>query len=330
MGLAVGQVQLLALTRRKADIEGDIAILSMRKMNMARQMTQLTQQYNAELNSRKNVVYYANGKYNKVDYTYLMGPGGTCAYVQLLSGNVPIKKNNKMILADYNGRVVLSQTYANAIKAVLGSGIIDSNGRGSTFSLNDVPKILAELCPPYTESELMDGISEYTYNATVENPLTQTTTGTTTQNGTESINNEIQKIVAYYYPIISAAASNGWTTEHNTNIAENEDYISDGIQSGILNVVGVDDSGMYVEGTSVTYYALAGDLDTRSDTDTRAKVTQKYDKLKEDISYEESWLDLELKDLSTEYESIKAEMESIKSLINDAVQSVFGWGSGGG
>ena len=42
----------------------------------------------------------------------------------------------------------------------------------------------------------------------------------------------------------------------------------------------------------------------------------------------ETYLDLQIDDLSTELEAINTEIQSVQSLIDDAVSSVFDWGSG--
>ena len=74
MGLAASQARLLTLTARKADCEYGISIDSMRKMALSREQSQLSQEYSSKLKA-KNIAYYANGKYNKINYSYLMGYG---------------------------------------------------------------------------------------------------------------------------------------------------------------------------------------------------------------------------------------------------------------
>ena len=67
MGLACSNIRLLTLTARKADCEYGISIDSMRKMAIAREQTQLSQEYNSKLKA-KQISYFANGKYNQINY----------------------------------------------------------------------------------------------------------------------------------------------------------------------------------------------------------------------------------------------------------------------
>ena len=71
MALAASQARLLTLTERKADCELGISIRSMRKMALTREQSNLTKEYYSRLQS-KTIAYYDNGKYNKINYNYLM------------------------------------------------------------------------------------------------------------------------------------------------------------------------------------------------------------------------------------------------------------------
>ena len=138
MGLAIAQIQFLTLTTRKADCEFGITMDSMQKTALTREMSLLTNEYNSKLQS-KNLVYYANGGYNPINYEYLMG--GEQIYLE--KGN-PLKDHNSMILTDYKGKVVLNDTYSRAITTVLGTGCMDHLGRGKTFSPDLIPEMLAQ------------------------------------------------------------------------------------------------------------------------------------------------------------------------------------------
>ena len=324
MGLACSQIRLLTLTRRKADCEYGISVSAMEKMSLTKEMTQLSQDYYSKLHA-KNVSFYANGKYNKINYNYLMGYGSN--YTAILDGNQPLKSDNSMVLTDYKGQVVLSDSYANAIKSVLGNSIMDSDGRGGTFSADKIPEILAALCPGRTADEFRNGIAHSQYNATTVNTMTGDATGSTVVNNTDTMNEQIDKLIDFYYPIFQAAAANGWTTEYNEKMAENPDYVSDAITSGTFQLAGVNDYGQYDENTSLTYYVTSGAIDLRSDSEQREEVTAWYNAEKDRISEKETMIDVHMENLSTELEAIKTEMQSIESYINDAVQSVFNWGN---
>lgn len=329
MGLACNQIRLLTLTARKADCEYGISIDSMRKMSLSREASTLATEYRNKLNS-KQIAYYANGQYNKINYNYLMGYG--CQYNTTYDGSKPLKTDNSMILSDFKGRVVLSDSYEKAITSVLGSSVINSQGQGSTFSKDKIAEILAALCPGFDAQTFQDVIDnkslQSSYDATSTNTRTGESTGTTTQvNNSSSKTSKVQSIVDFYYPIFAAAATNGWTTEYNQNMASNDDYISDALVSGTFQLVSANNYGEYDEGTSLTYYVTNGSLLTKTDADARAEITAWYEAEKERITEKENYLDLDMQDLSTELEAINTEIQSVQSLIDDAISSVFDWGS---
>ncbi len=331
MGLACSQIRMLTLTARKADCEYGISINSMKKMALTRESSQLSKEYYSKLQS-KDISYYANGQYNKINYNYLMGYGAD--YTAILKGEKPLKTDNSMILTDYKGQVVLSDSYAKAITDVLGTSIMDASGRGGTFSTDKIAQILAALCPG-TDAEKFQAVIDNTdfgsssYSAHGANSMTGEATDSTqiTVDNTEKVESNYQKLVDFYYPIFASAASNGWTTEYNQDMVANEDYVSDAIVSGTFQLETVDEKGEYDEGTSLTYFVTAGLVQERSDSAAREEITAWYNAEKERISEKENYYDLEMSDLSTELESINTEIQSIQSLIDDAISSVFDWGS---
>ena len=330
MGLACSQIRLLTLTARKADCEYGISINSMEKMALTREQSQLSREYQSKLQS-KQISYYANGQYNLMNYEYLMGYGAN--YLAITSGNKEIKKDNSMILTDYKGQVVMSQKYANAITAVLGSSAMNVQGQGGTFSTDKIPEILEKLIPGYTAEQFKTVIDNQKVSSSYEANPVQTTTGNSSGNSVTVDNSDkttelLQCIVDFYYPIFQAAAANGWTTEYNKDMNLNDTYISDAINSGTFQLVTVNDEGNYDPDTSLTYFITSGLVESRTDSGVREEITAWYNAEKERISEKEDWLDIENQDLSTELESINTEIQSIQSLIDDAISSVFDWGSG--
>lgn len=335
MGLAIGQISLLMLTQRKSSCEYDITMASTRKMALAREMSQLSSEYYSKLQS-KQISYYDNGKYNKVNYGYLMGYGSN--YWPMLDGTKPLKDNNSMILTDYNGRVVLSNDYANAIISVLGNSAMNNDGRGGTFSMNEIPAILATLCPIGNGEErvtaedfeaIINGnYLSSSYDVNNRNTLTGNNTGETgTNDNSHKYSEQILKVVDFYLPIFLAAASNGWTTEYNQQMATNDDYVSDAISSGTLQLTNVNDIGNYEEG-SLNYFITAGFVEANTSSDLREEVTAWYNAEKELINQKETEYDLLIEELSMELETIKSRIKSIESFTQDAISSVFDWGKG--
>lgn len=331
MGLACSQARLLTLTARKADCEYGISIDSIHKMALSREMSELSSEYSSRLKA-KQVCYYANGKYNQINANYLMGYGSNTE--PILNGTMPLKTDNSMILADFNGRTILNKEYANAIMSVCGNNIMDANGKGSTFSLNEIPKILETLTSGAYKAEDFENVINNRqvnggYNGSVVNTNTLEDTGKTQYiDNSSTITSKVQKLVDFYLPIFSSAATNGWTTEYNNEIALNDDYVSDAISSGYFQIVGVDGYGNFDSDKNITYYLTAGKIETKSDADTREDITAWYNAEKARITEKENYIDIHMNDLSTELEAIKTEMESIQSLIDDAISSVFDWGGG--
>lgn len=329
MGLACSQIRLLTLTARKADCEYGISIDSMQKMALTREQTQLSEEYRRKLNS-KQISYYANGQYGKMNYNYLMGYGKN--FTPITSGNMPLKSENSMILSDYKGQVIMSKAYADAITSVLGASAMDGYGRGGTFSVDKIPEILAALIPGQTAEEFETVINNKKLSSEFPAHGIQTTTGEetgtkVTVDNSDKVTKLIQSFVDFYYPIFSAAAANGWTTEYNNDMALNDDYVSDAIVSGSFQLQTVNDEGNYDEGTSLTYFITAGLVQSRTDSDVREEITAWYNAEKERITEKENYIDIDMNDLSTELEAIKTEIQSIQSLIDDAISSVFDWGS---
>lgn len=330
MGLACSNIRLLTLTARKADCEYGISIDSMQKMALSREQTQLSQEYNSKLKA-KQISYYANGKYNKINYSYLMGYGNN--YSAVTGGTQPLKSQNSMILTDFKGQVVMSKAYASAITSVLGSSAMDSQGRGGTFSTDQIPAILAKLLPGFTEAQFknaIDGKSQdsTSYDANGKQTITGEDTGNkVTVDNTETTTKKIQSIVDFYYPIFQAAAANGWTTEYNNDMGTNDDYVSDALSSGTFQLATVNDEGNYEPDTSLTYYVTSGLVAQNNNSEVREEVTAWYEAEKARISEKEDYLDIDMDNLSTELESINTEIQSIQSLIDDAISSVFDWGS---
>jgi hypothetical protein len=108
----------------------------------------------------------------------------------------------------------------------------------------------------------------------------------------------------------------------------NDDYVSDALITGSFQLASVNDYGEYQEGTSLTYYVTAGLVQTRTDSDDREEITAWYNAEKAIINEKEDALDIEMDDLSTELEAINNEIQSIQSYIDDAISSVYDWGSG--
>ena len=332
MGFAIDQVRLLALTSRKSDLEYNISINSMEKMALAREQSNLSQVYYSKLKS-KNIAYYANGQYNQMDYGYLMGY--TCNTLNMMYQNpAMLKKDNSMILTDSSGLVVLGSSYVSTMTKVLGSDCLDSRGRGGTFSTDKVPELIAAISSvsgvnvftPEEVRAVMNGedVNESSYSSKRLQTLTLNEKEITTTSNTQTRTEMCQKLIDFYEPIFTAAAANGWTTEYNNEIDHNDNYISDALVSGVLQLEQVNNYGGYDPDASLSYFVMSGLVLEKTDSSVREEITAWYNAEKERISEKESWIDLELRDLSTELEVTNTEIESIKSMLEDDMKP-FEW-----
>ena len=342
MGLAAPQARLLTLTSRKADCELGLSIDANEKMALSREQSDLTAQYFSLLNA-KNICYYANGKYNDITYQYLMGYNNfNSNFGSLMTrsataqkAQMDLKKDNSMVLADANGRIVMSDMYGKALQQVLGSGCIDSSGHGKTFSMDEIPAIIAAVCALSGQS----GITEDEISAVIENRKVTTSFGVTPTNNLTGEEDEsfvkesthatdlIQAIVDLYYPIFVAAAANGWTTEYNKDMARNSEYLNDAIVTGFFQLQQVNEYGAYEPDVSLTYFCTQESVTDRQDSEQREKATAWLNKEKARIAEKESYLDADITDLSTELEAINTEIESVKSFIDDEIQSTMDFGN---
>lgn len=341
MGLAASQARLLTLTARKADCEFSISRNSLEKMALTREQSNLSREYYSKLSAKK-LAYYYNGRYRKLDYKYLMGQGSSgYSYVHnLATGDAVTRNNTQMILTDSRGLVVISGGYERSFER---AGLeVGSDGRGSTFSADMIPELIRCIAGyPHVDkkgnnyTELIKAVIEggsvtKTYSAERVNTLSGEVVGQTTVETdamTSTVQKNIEAMVSLYYPLLMAAANNGWTTEYNTEMENNEDYIGDALLSGTFQLALVADDGGYNPDTTLSYFTTADLITERTDSDMREEITAWYNAEKDRIAEKENFLDLNMTDLSTELESIKTEMESIKTFIDDAIQTVFDWGS---
>jgi hypothetical protein len=251
-------------------------------------------------------------------------------YTAITAGTAALKSDNSMILTDFRGSVVINGGIASILESKYG---INAQGRGGTFSQSDIPELISEVMNGVITADEVKTIQDggkvnRVCTATVYKTLTGEAVGKNDNyDYSEKTTELFKKIIDFYAPIFQACAANGWTTEYNQDMAANDDYISDALVTGTFCLAKVDEEGTYEPNTSLTYFMTAGLVQERTDSDVREEITAWYNAEKERISEKENFLDIEIRDLSTELEAINTELQSLKSLIDDAIQSVFDWGS---
>ena len=128
MGLAAGQARLLSITARKSDCEFRSMSLSHQKISLARQLADLSNEYQNSLDQSKLIYdYYGTGDTNTpLSYGILMSPSALNDYMPTT-------------ITDSIGRVVLNNNYASAARAAgipqEGLGTLPSEAMRNAFIL---------------------------------------------------------------------------------------------------------------------------------------------------------------------------------------------------
>ena len=137
--------------------------------------------------------------------------------------------------------------------------------------------------------------------------------------------------VKFYYPIVTACAKFGATTAYDQNQnLKDSDYLDKNIQNGIFQLMGFDTDVFSLDSNKDTdYYLLTSEFSKMNDPAQQAIITAWYETEKAEINSKETYWDTLIENLSAELNSINAEIESVQSLIDDAVKNTFDWGKGG-
>lgn len=113
MGLAASQCRLLVLTSRQSDIQGELMSISMRRLRLAAQSSDLSNEFANSLNATKLTWDTVGGK-TDLTYNLLMTPNS-------------VNNAGQYMIGDANGRVILDDDYAN----VVGGAGVNSGSAGA-------------------------------------------------------------------------------------------------------------------------------------------------------------------------------------------------------
>lgn len=107
------------------------------------------------------------------------------------------------------------------------------------------------------------------------------------------------------------------------------DNIQAGLKSGLYQLVNVSSikTGGYSKAQGLNYFETMNYIVEKADTAERETITAWYEAAKADLSTKESYWDSEITALSAELNTITTEIDSVKSLRKDAIDSTFKWGS---
>ena len=133
--------------------------------------------------------------------------------------------------------------------------------------------------------------------------------------GTTIASDDIQ-LAAYYDTIFNKICANGWT--ENNNIEDNK-YLQNMLQSGMLFISKVKDDGYYYQGN----YATDSYIKEISDETLIAQAEAKYNTEKAKLNSKEETLDLKMKNLDTEISSLTTEYDTVKNTISKNIEKSF-------
>lgn len=323
MGLAVLQLQFLSLTRQQASCELNISLKALEKQNLTNAASQLTREYNSKMR-KKEVVYYKDGKYNQINLEYFTGYNN----LSMVAGTAPVKGDNRMILMDSFGYVILPDNMINAITSVCGIR------EGGQIPEDKIPEIMNKMFPGYSAQEFKNVLDEVEDNLdvtyTTYNALSGQATGGTSAQIVNPKFEIIKRLLSFYVPMFRAANVNQWGGKYNVNIANNPNYVSDQLTSGNFVVSQIDPTFGYIgEVEPLEYYTMSGELQTRTDAEDQELITMEYNEKQAELNAQETQIDMDIKKLSTDLEAVKTQIQSIQNLLNKDIEATFSWGGGG-
>ena len=120
----------------------------------------------------------------------------------------------------------------------------------------------------------------------------------------------------FYDALFNQICANGWT--ENNKIEDNE-YLKEMLQSGMLYISKMKDDGYYYQGN----YSTDSYIKEISDETAIAQAEAKYQTEKAKLNAKEETLDLKMKNLDTEISSLTTEYDTVKNTISKNIEKSF-------
>ena len=120
----------------------------------------------------------------------------------------------------------------------------------------------------------------------------------------------------FYDTLFNQICANGWT--ENNQIDDN-DYLQEMLQNGMLYISKVKDDGYYYQGN----YATDTYIKEVSDDTYIAQAEAKYNTEKAKLNTKEETLDMKMKNLDTEISSLTTEYDTVKNTISKNIEKSF-------
>lgn len=193
MGLAASQGRLLMLTMRQSDVEGKLQFVANQRLSLSRQSSELSSQHNKALSARKLLWSTDDGTSN-LTYDLLMSPTAS-------------NMANQYLAADANGRVILSDKFAN----IWGNATSGNNAGSVTcaqFLMANMPGLTSANADKYI---IAHGPAAGTTDPSA-NPVTAA------GNIATSLSN-VLNVIGYVGVLDGTASSSGFPVDNNNNIS---------------------------------------------------------------------------------------------------------------
>ena len=233
------------------------------------------------------------------------------------------KDNNRGVISDVNNWLSSDGTgYIGLVaRGNADSGHDDKNGCKSAVGVNLSSVMKAYLTYFY---DFMNGISAtdangadayYVGNKLSESSLVDNNTILTITTGVTVSSDELAQST-FYDSLFNQICANGWT--ENNEIEDNE-YLQEMLQSGMLYISKVKDDGYYYQGN----YATDTYIKEVSDDTMIAQAEAKYTTEKAKLNAKEETIDMKMKNLDTEISSLTTEYDTVKNTISKNIEKSF-------
>ena len=200
---------------------------------------------------------------------------------------------------------------------------VDDKDRGTAgISLNNIAKAFLTYFVKYMDglsNTAADGKEKYivSVGSLAENRLATDDSFVQyiIKTGTEVSSDDMGQ-ATFYDALFNQICANGWT--ENNNIEDNE-YLQEMLQSGILYISKMKDDGYYYQAN----YATDSYIKEISDDTAIAQAEAKYTTEKAKLNSKEETLDLKMKNLDTEISSLSTEYDTVKNTISKNIEKSF-------
>lgn len=124
----------------------------------------------------------------------------------------------------------------------------------------------------------------------------------------------------FYNMLYNQLCMNGATTDKiKQQQVTDPDYLNNALKNGQLFISSLNNDGYFYQG----HYTLNGHVAEVTDEDAIAQAEAEYNVKKNQLSYKEESLDLDLKNIDTELSALTTEYDTVKNLISKNVEKVF-------